>query len=415
MKQYAVLLTKLLVVAGLMYWVFSNIQLNDRLVETAPNGAVTETGGQVVGAWDQPEVRFLKTGDTQPVEVSSGVQVGIVTYWKNLSVPWFLLGAFCYLLSVLFAATRWWWLLTVNKLPISFWSAYRFTWIGIFFNNVVPGQTGGDLVKALYVMKRCEGARVPAMVSVVVDRIMGLASLSLLAAISVLFYLNTAEFRNLAIVLWAVLGMVILFGVISFSRRVRSLIRLKQLLEMLPNRIGHLLKRIDHAVFFYRQHKRGMGMWLFGGIFNHISSVCSYACIGTALGVGMPFSDYFVLIPVIVTVSAIPIAPNGWGVGEFLFKELFGKFGAVHLPDLAPAVATHAMGTRGVALSIVYRIHLTTWSMLGGILYFFGKDKVSREELVAEAGRDSGQEGAAKSAGAQEMVEGRADSDRGIE
>jgi hypothetical protein len=253
MKQHAILLTKLLVVAGLMYWVFSNIQLNDRLVETAPNGAVTETGGQVVGAWDQPEVRFLKTGDTQPVDVSSGVQVGIVTYWKNLSVPWFLLGAFCYLLSVLFAATRWWWLLTVNKLPISFWSAYRFTWIGIFFNNVVPGQTGGDLVKALYVMKRCEGARVPAMVSVVVDRIMGLASLSLLAAISVLFYLNTAEFRNLAIVLWAVLGMVILFGVISFSRRVRSLIRLKQLLEMLPDRIGHLLKRIDHAVFFYRQ------------------------------------------------------------------------------------------------------------------------------------------------------------------
>jgi hypothetical protein len=47
------------------------------------------------------------------------------------------------------------------------------------------------------------------------------------------------------------------------------------------------------------------------------------------------------------------------------------------------------MGTRGVALSIVYRIHLTAWSMLGGILYFFDKNKVSRQELAAEAGRES--------------------------
>jgi len=391
MNKHLVTLIKLLVVAGLMFWVFSNIQLDDRLVRTTSAGAETITEGSVVGEWDKPEIEFLEQGQTKPTKVTVAsevrVRVGIVTYWRNISLPWFLLGAFCYLMSVLFAATRWWWLLRVNQLPIAFWSAYRFTWIGIFFNNVVPGQTGGDLVKAIYVMKRCEGARVPALMSVVVDRIMGLASLSLLAAISVLFYLDNGEFLNLAILLWAVLGMVILFGVVAFSRRVRTLIRLKQLLEMLPDRIGSLLKRIDQAVYFYRQHKRGVALWLLGGIFNHISSVCSYACVGMALGVGMPFANYFVLIPVIVTVSAIPIAPNGWGVGEFLFKELFSKFGAVHLNSVSSAVASHTMGTRGVALSIVYRIHLTAWSMVGGVLYFLDKDKVSRQDLAAEAER----------------------------
>ena len=393
MKKYILPLVKLLLVAGLMYWVFSNIQLEDRLVEVSAAGVESVIQGEVIGEWDKPSVLFLEDGQSDPreVEISARlmVRVGIVTYWRNISVPWFLLGALCYLMSVLFAATRWWWLLRVNELPIAFWSAYRFTWIGIFFNNVVPGQTGGDLVKAIYVMKRCQGARVPALMSVVVDRVMGLASLSLLAAISVLFYLDSSEFVNLAILLWAVLGMVIAFGVVAFSRRVRTLIRLKQLLEMLPEKIGNLLKRVDHAVYFYRQHKRGMAMWLFGGIFNHISSVCSYACVGMALGVGMPFANYFVLIPVIVTASALPIAPNGWGVGEFLFKELFGRFGAAHLTQVSAVAASHTMGTRGVALSIVYRIHLTAWSMLGGVLYFLDKDKVSREEMAAEAERDS--------------------------
>lgn len=400
MKKFLVPFIKLLLVAGLMYFVFSNISLVDRLIVTAPGGATTVTEGKVIGPWDKQVVQFLEAGESEPTEVvittdSLEVEFSIVTYWRNMSVPWLLLGALCYLLSVGFASTRWWWLLTVNKLPISFWSAYRFTWIGIFFNNVVPGQTGGDLVKAIYVMKRCHGARVPAMMSVVVDRIMGLASLSLLAAVSVLFYLSDPEFVNLAIVLWGVLGMVILFGIVAFSRRVRSLIRLKQLLDRLPDKIGHLLKRIDHAVFFYRQHKKGMALWLFGGIFNHISSVCSYACVGISLGVGMPFGDYFVLIPVIVTVSAIPLAPNGWGVGELLFKELFGRFGAVHLlGNMSKAAAIHAMGTRGVALSIVYRLHLTAWSMLGGVMYFLDKDKVSRKEMAEEVEREEIEEAA---------------------
>src|SRR5690606_24870870 len=141
------------------------------------------------------------------------------------------------------SATRWWWLLRVNRLPVGFWAAQRFTWIGLFFNNVVPGQTGGDLVKALYVMKRCHGERVAAMMSVVVDRVMGLASLSLLAAVAVLFYLDRQEFASLAVALWGVLGAVVLLGCLAFSRRLRALVRLKDLLERLPPRIGQILKR----------------------------------------------------------------------------------------------------------------------------------------------------------------------------
>jgi uncharacterized protein (TIRG00374 family) len=399
MSKHLINALKLLFVAGLLYWVFTNVPWQDSYVTTDPTTkAETVTFGEIQGPWDQPVVKFLAEGKSEPVSLTTGsnlsVYTGIPTYWKNLHVGWFVLGALCYILSVMFASTRWWWLLSVNKLPVTWWAALKFSWIGIFFNNVVPGQTGGDLVKAIYVMKRSHGARVPAMMSVVVDRIMGLASLALLAAIAVLFYLDRPGFTQLAAVLWAILGAVVLLGVIAFSRRIRSFIRLTAILEMLPEKISILLKRIDHAVFFYRSHKLGMAVWLFAGIFNHISSVCSYALVGKALGVGIPFVDYFVLIPIIVIVSAIPIAPNGWGVGEFMFKKLFGEFGAAYLVGIPQAEAVAKMGARGVTLSLVYRLTLTALSMIGGLLFFFDKDKVTREDMAREVAEEEKEEAA---------------------
>jgi uncharacterized membrane protein YbhN (UPF0104 family) len=133
---------------------------------------------------------------------------------------------------------------------------------------------------------------------------------------------------------------------------------------------------------------------LFAGIFNHISSVCSYALVGKALGVGIPFVDYFVLIPIIVIVSAIPIAPNGWGVGEFMFKKLFGEFGAAYLVGIPQAEAVAKMGARGVTLSLVYRLTLTALSMIGGLLFFFDKDKVTREDMAREVAEEEKEEAA---------------------
>lgn len=396
-SKHFVTALKLIFVAALLYWVFTNIQWRDSFVVTNPTTKEEiATFGTILGPWDAPVVEFREEGDAGSTQLTMSptvrVEPGMTTYWRNLHAGWFILGALCYILSVTFASTRWWWLLSVNALPISWWAALRFSWIGIFFNNVVPGQTGGDLVKAIYVMKRSHGARVPAMMSVVVDRIMGLASLALLAAIAVLFYLDRPGFGTLAAALWAILGGVVLMGVVAFSRRIRSFIRLTAILERLPEKISHLLKRIDHAVFFYRQHKLGMAAWLFAGIFNHVSSVCSYALVGTALGVGIPAIDYFVLIPIIVIVSAIPIAPNGWGVGEFMFKKLFGEFGAPLLTSVPADQAAQIMGTRGVALSVLYRIMLTAMSAIGGLLFFFDKDKVTKAEMEREVAREEEEE-----------------------
>jgi uncharacterized protein (TIRG00374 family) len=229
-------------------------------------------------------------------------------------------------------------------------------------------------------MKRCPGHRIQVLVSVVVDRVLGLASLALLGAVVVLFALD--RFADIALAIGGVIAGVGLLGVIAFSRRLRQLVRLKWLLDRLPHRVVQLLQLVDQAVFFYRKHRLVITASLLAGVVNHVISVLSVVFIGEALGVGMPTFEYFALIPVINIVTALPIGPNGWGVGEALYKYLFAKYGAPHLVGVANASA--AMGTRGVALSVLYRLHLTFWSLLGGLLVLFEKDRVTREDIARE-------------------------------
>ena len=101
--------------------------------------------------------------------------------------------------------------------------------------------------------------------------------------------------------------------------------------------------------------------------------LCVYL-IGEALGMSVALQDYFVLVPVILIVSAIPIGPNGWGVGELMFGYLFKTYAAQHLiaGGMAAAQAAQTMYTRSVSLSLLYRLHLTAWSLLGGLLLFQG-------------------------------------------
>jgi len=390
-KGTVIKLIKLVLVAGLMWWVFSSVHWQDAVDYRGADKSVEHVVGKIEGSWSAEPVTF-RSGQPETVRAlhrgrqADGRELDIVpgflTYWKNLDGWLFALGAFCYFVTSLIASTRWWWLLRVNGMNVGVLEAVRLTWIGTFFNNVVPGQTGGDLIKAIYIMKQFPNQRVPALVSVIVDRVLGLASLAILGAVVVLF--DLAEFGAMALAIWGVIAMVLLLGLFAFSRRLRQLIRLKALLNRLPHRIGNLLKLIDEAVFFYRGHKRVIALSLLAGIVNHIVSVASVMFIGQALGIPLPPMPYFVLLPVINIISAVPVAPNGWGIGEALYRALFAKYGWKYVPNVAQGMAREIMGTQGVALSVLYRLHLTLWSLLGGLFVLFEKNRVTREDIQHE-------------------------------
>jgi hypothetical protein len=398
-KAMLIKLLKLALVVGLMVVVVSRVQWDDHLVRRVAGVESTEVV-RIEGQWTDETVVVVRADGTeqkflagrQPDGSEVDLAPGFWTYCRNINVLLFAIAALCYFATVMLAGARWWWLLRVNGLEVSLGQALRFTWIGVFFNNIFLGSTGGDVIKALYIMKRCPGQRVPALVSVIVDRVLGLTSLAILGALVVLFAIE--RFADIAIAIWSVIGGLSVLAAIAFSRRLRGLVRLKWLLDRLPARVGNLLKMFDQAVFFYRGHKRVIFFSILAGVGNHVVSVMSVVLVGDALGIGMPWTEYFVLIPVINIVSVVPLMPNGWGLGEWLYQKLFATYGAGYVTGIASAAdAARIMGTRAFALSVLYRLHTTIWSLLGGVLVLFERNRITKEDIAEEAALNAADSG----------------------
>ena len=200
---------KLTVVAGLVAVIVTNINWVDTLSRTAPDGSVDAMAGRIIGEWDQDPIQFLIGDSGEPIAVSRGEQTdgsrttispGLVTYVKNLDGALFALGALLFIVFFVCINSRWWFLLRANGLDVKFTEAQKYGWIGLFFNNVLPGATGGDVAKAVYIARRCSGQKIRAVVSIVVDRIIGLLSLIFVGSLASLLAMD--RFPVFASTIW---------------------------------------------------------------------------------------------------------------------------------------------------------------------------------------------------------------------
>jgi hypothetical protein len=381
MKRSLILVLKVAVLAALITIIFHAIEWRDKYSRVSAEGeTLVQLEGRIVGDWRGKSVRFLPNGgsvteiirrETAADGTKTVVSPGFPTYLKNLHPLRFASGAMCFVVFLIIINGRWWWLLRANRLEVGFFEVQRLAWIGFFFNNVIPGTTGGDVVKAVYIAKRCSTDRVRALVSVVVDRIVGLLSLLLVGSLASLLAVN--RFPTFAIVVWLTAAGILLLCVLLLSPGLRRLVRFDQLITRLPKRTGQILEEIDAAILQYRGHLSGIAAWILVSPLIYSLFIASIWFMDRSLGVGITLTDYFFIVPVASVVQGVPIAPAGWGIGEAAYGALIGKFGAMALPGVPEA--EQMMRTRGVALSVLHRTHIVAWSLLGGIFMLIHRHK----------------------------------------
>ena len=115
----------------------------------------------------------------------------------------------------------------------------------------MPGSVGGDLIKAVYIVERCSGDRFRAVVSILVDRIIGLLSLLLACSIGCLFIVT--RFPEFAWTVWICALGVFVGCILLLSPGLRSLLRFEMLISHLPERLGKFVAQLDDAVLQYRE------------------------------------------------------------------------------------------------------------------------------------------------------------------
>ena len=381
MNRALVLTLKVSVFVTLFVIIFYSIDWRDSYSILNTEGAViSRVEGTILGEWRDNDVRFRSndTKTTEIIKIESAnnekqiiISPGLLTYLKNLDLLLFSLGALCFVTSIIVLNMRWWWLLRANMFNIGVLEVQRLAWIGFFFNNVIPGSTGGDVVKAVYIAKRFSTDKVSALVSVFVDRIVGLLSLLFLACLASLMAVD--DFPQIAITVWLLSLGAALFGACLISANLRKLIRIDHVINRLPGRIARVLLEIDRSVLHYRQHLRGISVWIFASPITYSLFIASFWLMDKSLGIGLSILEYCFVVPIATVIQGIPIAPAGWGVGEAVYGTLIGKVGALMQPNIDGA--EQMWRTRGVTLSVLHRTHVVAWSLIGGILLLIHRSK----------------------------------------
>ncbi|MDZ7315694.1 MAG: flippase-like domain-containing protein, partial [candidate division KSB1 bacterium] len=141
------------------------------------------------------------------------------------SLHWLLAAFAVYALSNVLGTYQWHLLLRSQQTEITFMQSLRLYHIGLFFNNFLVSNIGGDAVR-IYDIKRHSGRGTVAVSTVLFDRIIGftaMAMIAMMAAVVKARVLTRAEFWAIGAVLF--LWTAILAGL--FSRRVGAWLQIR--------------------------------------------------------------------------------------------------------------------------------------------------------------------------------------------
>lgn len=102
-------------------------------------------------------------------------------------LPLMLMSGAAFIVAQMLAAYRLVLLLRMIDLRLSYFHVFKLTMIGSFFNIVIPGMVGGDIVKGAYLFKSEEDRHGRSSGIVLMDRVMGFLALLFIGAISIIY------------------------------------------------------------------------------------------------------------------------------------------------------------------------------------------------------------------------------------
>src|SRR5436853_4374468 len=239
---------------------------------------------------------------------------------RNAQYHWVFLGILAYVVVEVAAAFRWHVLLKVQKIRLTLPRLSGLFLIGMFYNQFLPGGTGGDIVKSYYLLKETPDKKAGALLAVVFDRFIGLVALVAITATLISlryeFLSQKPETRNLLWLLLILLGASVTFLVATF------VISGFKLFHFLPAHFPGRDKLIEifAAYHLYAHHWRATLVAFGASIVAHLATFTTFLFAAYALGVRVPVIDFFAIMPVERTISALPISFAGIGLREKILQ-----------------------------------------------------------------------------------------------
>ncbi|PYI57923.1 MAG: hypothetical protein DMC62_00020 [Verrucomicrobia bacterium] len=235
---------------------------------------------------------------------------------KNAQYQWVVIGILAYVLVEIAAAFRWHVLLKVQGIHLSLPRLSGLFLIGMFYNQFLPGGTGGDIIKSYFLLKETPDKKAGALLAVIFDRFIGLVALiaitGALISLRYDFLSKTTETRWLLRFLLVLLGASIL-GLLS-----TFVISGFNLFHSLPKKFPgrEKLIEISAAYHLYAHHWRATLAAFGASIVAHLATFATFLCVAYSLRANVKIVDFFAVMPIERTISAMPISFAGIGWRE---------------------------------------------------------------------------------------------------
>jgi glycosyltransferase 2 family protein len=260
----------------------------------------------------------------------------------HLRLELWLAAVLLYLATQFVSALRW----RIFAAPLGFEESIRrcaaYYFIGMYFNLFLPTSIGGDLVRAWYLDSK-SGRRLPAFLSVFVDRFSGLLVLLALACGAALLCPVQLEPWVKGSV-WASAACAGL-GLLALPILARFTIRFER------------IQRLLAGIRLYGDRPRLILATTFLSLIVQAANVILVWLVGLAIGADVPAGYYWILVPMVTLLTLLP-SVNGIGIregGVLLFLKPLG----VDQPT-------------ALTLSFLWFAVFTATSLLGAGIYLFG-------------------------------------------
>ena len=266
----------------------------------------------------------------------------------------YLISAYLIILGLIFVGIiRWNIVLAVQDIILRFFTIVRVYGMGLFLNLFMPGLTGGDIFKMYYIArlthKKLEGGT-----TVLIDRFVGIFGLVTVVFIGIILTPKDSPLSMIAIpAALTFFGFIIACFVLGNKKVINLIPLLNRILSSFPT-LKQRLSRIYNTFYSFCINPRAFVKILLISVCIHPLFAVTGYLIAKSIGITeVPFAYYFVILPAIAFVSALPISVSGWGIGEALYVSLFGLFGVDPV--------------KAVSLSIMFKCIYIFWVVIFGI------------------------------------------------
>ncbi len=241
---------------------------------------------------------------------------------KALDHPWLLiLGTLACVAAIPVAGLRWHILLRSQGLVLHVWETIRIVAMGSFFATFLPGSAGGDLVRGVYIYQASHGRRTGALLSIFVDRLIGLAAFVLFGVMAALFRptgdYGPIEYGIMAMGALFVIGLIVLF---QFGHSIAQL--MNRLFRGRSHRLAAIIDEAGLALHQYSKSWRSILMSFLVSLVLVALVACAVIAVAAAMQLGgLTMTEYGIAGVYAMIANSLPFTPGGLGIGEGAFQS----------------------------------------------------------------------------------------------